>query len=181
MTDSFVYDKSGRSAAYFSTAQFTHLPLTTGLTMLRESVEFHERRNLRICLHHSPVDSLQSALLMEWTHSPTLPHWHPDPKSETFLPVSGSLGVVIFTDSGQISRTFLLGPGDTLRIPDHSIHIALSLSDPTIYHELKVGPYRGPDDRRTPTFVTQALAETSEQSYLAALRGLFAPEPTAMP
>lgn len=74
------------------------------------------------------------------------PHRHLDPeKDEAFILMSGSLGIVTFTDSGDVAETVLLShAGGYLAadIPHNVYHTALSLESGTVFYETKAGPYR---------------------------------------
>lgn len=100
------------------------------------------------------------------------PHRHLDPnKDETFLIVSGTLGVIIFSDDGRIDRTVVLnagGPAIAVDIPHGSFHGAVSLAPGTIFFEAKSGPYLPllPEEQ-----ASWAPAEGSDEApgYLATL------------
>lgn len=73
------------------------------------------------------------------------PHRHLDrEKDETFVLLRGELGVITFTDSGEIDETALLKSGSdrtVLTIPNGVFHTAVSLQSGTIFFEAKAGPY----------------------------------------
>lgn len=73
------------------------------------------------------------------------PHRHLDPeKDETFVLVSGSLGVITFFDAGEIAETVILSRQLGVLAADipHGIyHTAVSLEPGTVFFEAKAGPY----------------------------------------
>ncbi|GAM09156.1 hypothetical protein OR1_01430 [Geobacter sp. OR-1] len=73
------------------------------------------------------------------------PHRHLDPnKDETFVIVSGALGVIIFNDDGSIDSSTVLtvgGPAIAVDIPHGRFHGAVSLAPGTAFFEAKAGPY----------------------------------------
>ena len=73
------------------------------------------------------------------------PHRHLDPsKDETFVIVSGALGVIMFNDDGSIDSSVILtvgGPAIAVDIPRGRFHGAVSLVSGTVFFEAKAGPY----------------------------------------
>ncbi|MDD2899469.1 MAG: WbuC family cupin fold metalloprotein [Desulfuromonadaceae bacterium] len=73
------------------------------------------------------------------------PHRHLDPeKAEAFILLSGTLGVVTFTDDGDVAGTVLLSHASgnlAVDIPHGVYHTALSLEPGTVFFETKAGPY----------------------------------------
>ena len=74
------------------------------------------------------------------------PHRHIEAeKAETFFLVSGVLGVVTFTDAGDIAEKAVLSQASgrvAVDIPHGVYHTALSLESGTVFFEAKAGPYR---------------------------------------
>src|SRR5512133_3580927 len=73
------------------------------------------------------------------------PHRHLDPeKDEAFVLMSGRLGVVTFSDAGDVTETVILSQGSGRLIADipHGVyHTAVSLEPGTVFFEAKAGPY----------------------------------------
>jgi cupin fold WbuC family metalloprotein len=70
-------------------------------------------------------------------------HLHSE-KDETFILVSGSLGIIIFSDTGEVTETVILShPNDILAvdIPHCVYHTVVSLETGTVFFEAKAGPY----------------------------------------
>jgi len=73
------------------------------------------------------------------------PHRHlATEKDETFVIVSGALGVIMFNDDGSINSSAVLtvgGPAIAVDIPHGRFHGAVSLAPGTVFFEAKAGPY----------------------------------------
>lgn len=73
------------------------------------------------------------------------PHCHLDSeKDETFVLLRGKLGVICFTQQGEVSASALLTAGTdqtVVTIPHGIFHTAVSLEQGTIFFEAKAGPY----------------------------------------
>lgn len=73
------------------------------------------------------------------------PHRHLDPeKDEAFVLLSGRLGVVTFSDTGEVTETVILSHQCGMLaadIPHGVYHTAVSLESGTVFFEAKAGPY----------------------------------------
>lgn len=73
------------------------------------------------------------------------PHRHLDPeKGETIILLKGRLGVLFFSDEGEVSSKFLLDPKGGnygIDIPHGILHTVVSLEHGTVFFEAKAGPY----------------------------------------
>ena len=81
------------------------------------------------------------------------PHRHLDSeKDEAFILVSGRLGIIIFSDIGEVTETVILSHQNGMLAADipHGIyHTAVSLEPGTVFFEAKAGPYRPLNDDET--------------------------------
>lgn len=104
------------------------------------------------------------------------PHRHLDPeKDEAFILMSGRLGIVTFSDAGEIVETVLLsyaGGNLAADIPHGAWHTALSLESGTVFYETKAGPYRPLTEEEK---VSWAPEDGDPQAllFLKRLRSLF--------
>jgi cupin fold WbuC family metalloprotein len=101
-------------------------------------------------------------------------HLHPD-KDETFLLVRGSLGIIIFDETGEVTESVLLdsaGKKVAVDIPHGVYHTALALESGTIFFEAKAGPYLPLTEEEKSGFAPE---EGSPEAavYLERLTGLF--------
>lgn len=73
------------------------------------------------------------------------PHRHLDPeKDEAFILLSGRLGIITFSDSGEVTETVILSHDCGMLaadIPHGVYHTAVSLESGTVFFEAKAGPY----------------------------------------
>jgi cupin fold WbuC family metalloprotein len=73
------------------------------------------------------------------------PHRHLDSeKDEAFILMSGRLGIILFSDSGDVTETVILSrQGGVLiaDVPSGVYHTAVSLEPGTVFFEAKAGPY----------------------------------------
>lgn len=97
------------------------------------------------------------------------PHRHLDPeKDEAFILMSGRLGVITFSDNGDVSESVILSRESgnlAADIPHAVYHTCLSLAPGTVFYEAKAGPYRplteaekapwapGDDDAAVPAYL----------------------------
>lgn len=101
------------------------------------------RKNLN--LHASEQDAVQQFFNAIEPGSYVPPHRHLSPgKEETLLMQRGRIGVMLFDDSGQVSRHFMLEAGSAqfgVRIDCGVWHSVVSLQPGTVFFEVKRGPY----------------------------------------
>jgi cupin fold WbuC family metalloprotein len=74
-----------------------------------------------------------------------MPHRHLDPnKDETILVLRGSLGLVLFDDTGAVIKALRLGPDAAamgVDLPHGTWHAVFALESGTVFFEAKAGPY----------------------------------------
>lgn len=104
------------------------------------------------------------------------PHRHLDPeKDETFVLMSGRLGVVTFADDGSVVETVLLSreTGNLAAdMPSGVYHTAVSLEPGTVFYEAKAGPYLPlTEEEKAPW--APAEGDPAVQGYLERMRELF--------
>jgi cupin fold WbuC family metalloprotein len=73
------------------------------------------------------------------------PHRHLDPeKDEGFILMSGRLGIILFSDTGEVTETVVLSHESgnlAADVPHGVFHTAVSLMSGTVFYEAKAGPY----------------------------------------
>ncbi|MDA8427704.1 MAG: WbuC family cupin fold metalloprotein [Geobacteraceae bacterium] len=73
------------------------------------------------------------------------PHRHLDPeKDEAFILISGRLGVITFSETGEVAETVILSQQLGVLAVDilhGTYHTAVSLEPGTVFFEAKAGPY----------------------------------------
>jgi cupin fold WbuC family metalloprotein len=73
------------------------------------------------------------------------PHRHLDPeKDEAFILISGRLGIIQFSDTGEVTEMVVLSHQTgvlAVDVPSGVFHTAVSLEPGTVFFEAKAGPY----------------------------------------
>ena len=104
------------------------------------------------------------------------PHRHLDPeKDEAFILMSGRLGIVTFTDAGEVDETALLSHASgnlAADIPHGVWHTALSLESGTVFYETKAGPYRPLNEEEKVAWAPED-GDPQAQEFLVRLRSFF--------
>jgi len=133
---------------------------------LRKNHNIHPRDNS--CCHRL-LNAIEPASYIR-------PHRHLDPeKDEAFILMNGKLGVITFSNNGEVDETALLSNASgnlAVDIPFGAYHTAVSLEPGTVFFEVKAGPYLpltedekagwAPDD-----------GDAAASGYLERLRSLF--------
>jgi cupin fold WbuC family metalloprotein len=104
------------------------------------------------------------------------PHRHLDiEKDEAFILVSGRLGIITFSDTGDVTETVILCHQSGMLAADipHSVyHTAVSLEAGTVFFEAKAGPYLPLSEAESaPWAPSEAASECAE--YLEQLENLL--------
>ena len=115
------------------------------LQQLTESARTSPRLRKNHNLHPSDESRCHRLLNAIEPASYIRPHRHLDPeKAEAFILLSGRLGLIQFSDTGQATETVILSRQDgTLAadVPSGVFHTAVSLEAGTVFFEAKAGPY----------------------------------------
>jgi cupin fold WbuC family metalloprotein len=115
------------------------------LHQLTESARTSPRLRKNHNLHNSDESSCHRLFNAIEPASYIRPHRHLDPeKDEAFILISGRLGIILFSDSGEVTETVTLSRQTGLvaaDIPSRVFHTAVSLESGTVFFEAKAGPY----------------------------------------
>ena len=115
------------------------------LHQLTESARTSPRLRKNHNLHPSDESRCHRLLNAIEPASYIRPHRHLDPeKDEAFILISGRLGIILFSDAGEVTETVTLSrQGGILAadIPSGVFHTAVSLEPGTVFFEAKAGPY----------------------------------------
>ncbi len=146
------------------------------LNLLTEKAKASPRLRMNHNFHPSDASACHRLLNAVEPGSYIPPHCHLDPeKDETFVLLRGKLGVICFTEQGEISETVLLNAGTDqviTTIPHGIFHTAVSLAAGTIFFEAKAGPYL-PFQAAEKAAWAPADATDAAASYLHQLCSLF--------
>ena len=128
-------------------------PITTigteDIDMLRKAVSQVAKRRVRINVHPSTDDLLHEMIIAITPSSYIHPHKHPG-KSEAFHIIEGEVDVVVFDDSGEITRVISLAARGGrhpfyYRLSTAYFHSLIVRSDLLVMHEITNGPFRPGD------------------------------------
>ena len=94
---------------------------------------------------HQNDDTIQRFLNAIRSDSYIRPHQHINPlKEEIFLILKGKGATFLFDENGQITDMAILDPNQGqfgVEIPPGLYHTIISLSDESVFYEIKQGPY----------------------------------------
>ncbi len=131
---------------------------------LEEAAAMSPRKRMNLNIHTDYSDPCQRLFISIQPRSYVVPHRHASPaKSETFIVLRGSIGIVFFDDSGNVVDSILLGPeheAQVCDIPSGTWHTAVSFDAKSIFMEVKAGPFSPID----PSDVAPWLQRTSKRS-----------------
>jgi cupin fold WbuC family metalloprotein len=133
---------------------------------LRKNYNFHPSEESRC---HRLLNAIEPGSYIR-------PHRHLDPeKDEAFILMSGRLGIVTFTDDGEVVETAMLshaGGNLAADIPHGVYHTALSLESGTVFYETKAGPYRQLNEDEMVVWAPED-SDPQSQAFLIRLQSLF--------
>ena len=146
------------------------------LHQLTESARISPRRRKNHNLHPSDESRCHRLLNAIEPASYIRPHRHLDPeKDEAFILIRGRLGIIQFSDTGEVTETVALSWQDGILaadIPSGVFHTAVSLEPGTIFFEAKAGPYLPLSDAETAAWAPSE-GDGSAAQYLEQLRLLL--------
>ncbi len=141
---------------------------------LEASASPRRRKNLNF--HRSENASCNRLLNAVEPDSYIQPHRHLDPeKDESIILLRGRLGVLFFSDSGEILLKAELSKAlgaYGVDIPHGTCHTVLSLESGTVFFESKAGPYVPLSDQERVLWAPRE-GESGASVYLESLRQLF--------
>ena len=104
------------------------------------------------------------------------PHRHLDPeKDEGFILMRGRLGIILFSDAGEVTETVVLSHDSgnlAADVPHGVFHTAVSMEPGTVFYEAKAGPYVPLTEPETASWAPHE-GDAAATEYLAQLRILF--------
>lgn len=145
------------------------------LDKLSQEAKYVERLRKNYNLHQEASDPMQRMLNALEPDTYIQPHKHQNPdKREFFIPVRGSVSLIIFDDNGEFNSTVTLSEKSLQRIVEIEAgvwHTIICNEPDTVYFEIKDGPYDVKNDK---IFATWAPSESDEgkSDYLLGLKKL---------
>jgi cupin fold WbuC family metalloprotein len=115
------------------------------LRELSQQAAFNPRLRINYNLHDSLDEPCQRVINAMEPGSYIRPHRHfLVPKPELFVPITGKVVLIFFSDSGEIEQSFVLGGDSQVRAVDVPVgvwHTAISLEKGSVFLEVKPGPF----------------------------------------
>jgi cupin fold WbuC family metalloprotein len=146
------------------------------LQQLSESARSIPRLRKNHNLHPSDESRCHRLLNAIEPSSYIRPHRHLDPeKDEAFILMSGRLGVILFSDTGDVTETVTLSAQDgnlAADVPSGIFHTAVSLEPGTVFYETKAGPYLPLSDAEIAAWAP-ADGDAAAVTYLEQLKMLL--------
>jgi cupin fold WbuC family metalloprotein len=140
------------------------------LATVKERALASEKGRFRLCLHHDPGDPVQQMMIACTPRSYSAPHRHPG-RVLSYQMVEGRLTVVLFDDTGGITRRIHLG-GDgpfCFWLGISQWYMPLAETDTAVFCEVLQGPNtQGEACEWAPWAPAEGSAEAA--AYLAELR-----------
>lgn len=169
----FRRDENSKTISYYCVEKFCAVDQGMIDAMCMESARWG-RRSVRVCLHDSPGSSWHEMVILERDGHYFPPHRHYRHKSETLQIIDGELGVVVFDDAGCVTSSTVLGRDSLVAtVGSDCWHLTAAMSDPTIYHESKPGPFTDSEDRAFATWAPLREDTDGARKYLEEIvRGL---------
>ncbi len=145
------------------------------LDKLSQEAKSMERLRKNYNLHQETKDPIQRMLNALEPDTYIQPHKHQNPdKRELFIPVRGSVSLIVFDDNGEFNSTVTLSEKSLQRIAEIEAgvwHTIICNEPGTVYFEIKDGPYDVKNDK---IFAPWAPSESDEgkSDYLLELKKL---------
>ena len=145
------------------------------LDKLSQEAKSMERLRKNYNLHQEAKDPIQRMLNALEPDTYIQPHKHQNPdKRELFIPVRGSVSLIVFDDNGEFNSTVTLSEKSLQRIAEIEAgvwHTIICNESGTVYFEIKDGPYDVKNDK---IFAPWAPSESDEgkSDYLLELKKL---------
>lgn len=114
---------------------------------------FYKNKNdLRICLHQKSIDKHHDMIILQQKKNYYKPHKHLF-KGETYHMIVGSMKCILFNNYGKIKKIVTIKKNEIFRVPKNTFHTMLPLTNFTIYHENKPGPFIKKGDSIFPKWI----------------------------
>ena len=147
------------------------------IALLRLAVGKTTKRRARINAHPDSDDQLHEMIIAIEPNSYVRPHKHPG-KSEAFHIIEGAVDIVVFDETGDISRIVsLAAPGGSTpfyyRMSEPHFHTLIIRSELLIVHEITNGPFR-PDGTVFAAFAPEEGDTVAAGNFQTSLLGRVA-------
>ena len=165
----FNIDETGRSIGIFS----SELPICVDWKLIEELKEIATSstdKNVRLCLHSNPDALFHTMIIVEKQGKYYPPHRHVD-KGECFHIIKGSMGIFSFDIDGVVIDCARLEPMNNFiyRVAENMYHSVIPLTPVVVYHESKVGPFRGRKDSIVAPWAPDGSDTAENEEYYSIL------------
>lgn len=134
----FKKDSSGNSTAFFFKNE---IPIINK-KLLSDFVSYSKikKDNIRLCLHSAKKDNLHSMLVLLYKRNNIdTPHKHLK-KSEVYQIILGKIKITLFLKKSK--KYIVLDKNKPIiKIPNNIFHLVQSISNISIFHETRTGPF----------------------------------------
>lgn len=120
----------------------------------------------RLCMHHSPQDSLHEMLIVRRRGDYGRPEKHMH-TSESHVIVEGAMLIFIFDEEGNIQKAFELSEDGcrSYRMAPGIYHTSIPLTEQVVYYETKLGPFPN-EGNLFAEWVPEAMALKQAAEYM---------------
>lgn len=162
--ESVKVDDGPRSIAYFCKKQ----PVRVNFKLIGKfkGVMASTKKNVRLCLHPDSSSKFHTMVILERKGKYYRPHKHEN-KGELFQMIEGRMAVFIFDEEGEVIDSCILTPEENFlyKIGDDMYHAVMPLSEVVIYHESKLGPFKGDKDSIYPPWAPDGSNAKEVEEY----------------
>jgi cupin fold WbuC family metalloprotein len=143
--------------------------------LLKEKANRTKRKRIRLCAHEDVDAELHEMFIIHTNDTYVRPHKHLN-KSESIHVLEGSVDLVIFDETGNITESTRLGDyasGHQFyhRLSDPTYHTLVIHSDTVAFHETTNGPFNPEDTIWAPWApASDSENETQATEFLAMMR-----------
>ena len=161
-------DPTAKTFSYFCRQRPVLINAKTILELKAVSAQ-NGSANVRVCLHEGPDSDHHDMVILECSGRYYRPHRHTY-KGDSFHVMEGEMGIFTFNESGEVIDAVTLGAGDIYRVEVGMYHAVMPLSDQTIYHENKPGPFLGDKDSLFPEWAPTEEDQRIVDEYVSNLK-----------
>lgn len=140
----FKKDISGNTTAFFFKDE---IPIINK-KLLSNFVSYSniKKNNIRLCLHSSKRNNLHSMLVLLYKkNNIDVPHKHLK-KSEVYQIILGKIKITLFLKKSK--KYIILDKNNPIiKIPNNIFHLVQSISNISIFHETRTGPFEIDDTK----------------------------------
>ena len=140
MKNYFKQDSSGRSDAFYQKKE-----INFDNKFFKKFINYAKikKKNIRICCHQNKKSALHNMInLMFKKNNEQNPHKHLY-KDEVYNILYGKLEIQIYAKKKK--KIFLNSQNKLVRIPKNTFHLVKSLTNISIFHEIRLGPFKKND------------------------------------